>query len=448
MKLFSLVWLVGCVLGLVVGTGGWGMDGEAAVVLTASVVVDRVESRNPQVLLNRESIARARARSEQTRAGMLPRVDARISQQRSQGTTGAGTTAGDRRDRFEGKLVGEYLLFDAREIAEVRASRTGEEVARLDYEVTLQDLLEEALRAYLTHARNLSRLEVVEANLERDRLLLDLARRQLQAGVATEIDVTRAQVGLARNEREHLRARLRIVESELDLKRLLDLDLGTAVEIGPIDGLMDFMDDRGGQEMIDGFLGVRSEWRAAEERLRELELGQRAAGWQRAPSLSLIGEYGVGSERAFDGEEESLWLVGARVDVPVFEGRRIRGEQREAAALVRAQRFAIRDLRRTLEAEARFSTREVQSLREQLEVSEKEVGLSRRELELARARFEQGVTDNQEVVVAQAALAQAEDGWVEARFQLQSGMLALARVAGDVRYFVEGFPAAGHARRR
>jgi outer membrane protein TolC len=59
--------------------------------------------------------------------------------------------------------------------------------------------------------------------------------------------------------------------------------------------------------------------------------------------------------------------------------------------------------------------------------------LAQQQLRLARARFEQGVADNREIVDAQNQLAIAEDNLVEANYQYNLSRVELARSRGDVR---------------
>ncbi len=399
-------------------------------------VAEKIESENPRILLNREAIEQAIARQQQSRSNLLPEIDLRALQQRSrrplsrEGAQGVGSI----NDFHEVKAVGELTLFDARDFAELRAAEAGIEVSRQAFEAVLQEVLFAAFEGYLIHLRDIERMEVIEANLERDRVLLELAQRQLDAGVATEIDLTRAEVSLARNTGERLRAQSEVLRSELSLKRLLNIDASLDLQLEKL--TMDFSEKEASPaNLLLGRIEDRPEFREAEERLRQLERAEQAATWQRLPSFSIVGEYGYGSERVFHGDSSETWLAGALLTVPVFEGGRIRGERREAASRVRGQEFFLRDLRLDLERSFRFAHRNIDFLREQVGVSEQEVFLAEKELTLARARFEQGLGDNQEVVRAQAALVEAEDGLVEAVYQYHLGLLQLARETGEVRRF-------------
>ena len=74
----------------------------------------------------------------------------------------------------------------------------GVQVAQASYSVVVQTVLADVAASYFANLRNLRRLDVFDANIARARALLELARNQLQAGVATQIDVTRAEAQVGR----------------------------------------------------------------------------------------------------------------------------------------------------------------------------------------------------------------------------------------------------------
>mgnify|MGYP002066371440 CR=1 FL=1 len=76
-------------------------------------------------------------------------------------------------------------------------------------------------------------MTLVESNIERAKVLLDLSRTQVEAGVATQIDLTRSQAQLATEEQAKLQQETVVVESELLLKQILNLDMGTEVSLIP-----------------------------------------------------------------------------------------------------------------------------------------------------------------------------------------------------------------------
>jgi outer membrane protein TolC len=66
----------------------------------------------------------------------------------------------------------------------------------------------------------------------------------------------------------------------------------------------------------------------------------------------------------------------------------------------------------------------------EVETSKQNVGLSRQEVELTRARFTQGIADNSEVVDAQDRLTRADDASIRAQYTLGLARANLARAIG------------------
>jgi outer membrane protein TolC len=66
----------------------------------------------------------------------------------------------------------------------------------------------------------------------------------------------------------------------------------------------------------------------------------------------------------------------------------------------------------------------------QVSISSENVGLSRQELDLTRARYTGGVADNTEVVNAQDRLSRADDASIRAQYTLGLSRANLARASG------------------
>jgi outer membrane protein TolC len=393
-----------------------------------------VEKVNVNVLVSRESVSQAIAAANQQRAGLLPRVNLDAQQKRVQSVTVSNSIPvdGGLTNRFDGKLTGTYNLLSPTQIASYRAARRGVGVAESDYQLTLQNVLTSLAQTYFMHQRNQQRLVVLDANIERARVLLDLARRQLDAGVATQIDVTRSEAQLALAEQARMQQETTVVQSDLLLKRLLDLDSGVTLKLTP------FKVRRGTEAPLatsfeKAALDRRADFLKAQKAQEQNKETLRAAKYQRFGTLSVFGEYGYASANAFDSKEREAWLGGAELNVPVFDGLRTNADKRAALAQVRAQEFRLRSLELLISSELRLAVQDARSRFAQVEVAERSLRLANDELRLARQRYEQGVADNREVVEAQNSLAQADDSLVEAVFQYNLSRVELARAKGEVR---------------
>jgi outer membrane protein TolC len=168
--------------------------------------------------------------------------------------------------------------------------------------------------------------------------------------------------------------------------------------------------------------------------LEREELATRASKREHLPSLELAGQWGYASETIADDMKDQ-WAIQLGVSMPVFEGFRIQSQTRAQESIVRQKEIQLEELRDQIESDYRLALQNLRSSVQQVEVSSRTLSLSEREFELARIRFEEGVADNSDVVVAQASLANAEDTLVEAEFYYVLALVNLARVEGNVRDF-------------
>ncbi len=411
-----------------------------SVVLTLEKTLDMAERRNRQAHILRGQVEDAREAARQARARLLPNIGLSSSQSRIQTAGGAMSGAGGETaalrpapfDAWEGKVTASMPVIAPKTFADWRVSKQTHEAARLDYETQLQEILAAAARLFFTHLRNGDKLAVIDANIERDRVLLDLARNQVRAGVATPIDETRAEVRLAADEKFRLQQETMLLQSALDLKRILDMDLDSDLRLVKIADEDENWINRDPLP-LETLLNQRPDYLKAKKELARNRMARRAADWERLPVISFFGEWGYESESAFDGDEEEAWMAGVSLSVPIFEGFRIHASRRRAGLLIRIQEHALESLELEASADYRLARHDVASRFKQIQISRKKVTLSEKELDLARTRFQEGVADNSDVVMAQASLAEAHDDLVESIYQYHLSRLNHAKARGDAR---------------
>jgi len=392
-----------------------------------------VEKVNLTVLLGRESVNQSKELIIQQRAASLPLFDASIQQRRSQGVSIATVVVASGRpaSRFDALVSGSYSLYNGNRLSNLRSLRTASEVSQANYRATVQNILADVADAYFAHLRNRRRLDVLDANIVRARALYELARNQLAAGVATQIDVTRAESQVAIAEQARLQQVTTVQRSELFLKRLLDLELSRELR------LADFQVRRVepalfvfGEDKIT--FARRADYLALQKSVEQAQIDVQTARFERMPSLVLTGNYGFASAKFDDSEKQDQWGLGLGVSVPIFDGNRSAANRRLALSRQRAQEVRLHGLEMQISTELRIAVQDAGSRNAQIVVAEKGGRLAQEELRLAQQRYQQGVADNREVVEAQNRLALAEDNLVEAIYQYNLSRVELARAKGDV----------------
>jgi outer membrane protein TolC len=393
--------------------------------LTLERALGEVETVNLSVLSNREFIGQSEEFAVRTRSGLLPNVNGRAGQSRvgrSDGTT----------DSFSATVNASMPLFDLQQYRNLAAARQAIEVSRLDFENVVQGVMSSIAALYFEHLRDRAFARVIDSNIQRAEVLLNLARNQLRAGVATQIDVTRAEAELVTQQQAKLLQETVIVNSGLRIKQLLNLDLGSSLALEDY-RIRQELDSALQNVPLDVVLEGRADYRAALAALEEARLQTRAANAGHAPTLDVNASYGIASEVLFDGDEEGTWVAGVGLNVPIWEGNRIRADRRIAESRERQQEFQVADLKNRIGAELRNILYTVNSQIAQIQVAQKNLALGEEELRLARVRYEQGVADNRELIDAENRYTNTSFNLVQAIYNYHDARVELARVRGDVR---------------
>jgi len=281
-----------------------------------------------------------------------------------------------------------------------------------------------------------SYLQALEAKASRDTLteqtklaneLYQLATDRLRQGVSSELDTNRAKQKVNSLEQYRQEAEHSYVAAKLNLANIMQANITADFEVADeaAYGSGGTMDDGA---TVQAAYASRSDYRAAEAAVRAAELQVKSVEAARLPKFSV---------RASDGQsgitpEHNVNTYGVQgtVEFPIFTGGQIRGEIREAEGALHAA-MAPRDKDRAkIEADVLTATSGVEWALKEVDTSVQNVVLSRREVELSRARFVQGVVDNTEVINAQDRLSQADDARIRAQYTLGIARANLARAMG------------------
>jgi outer membrane protein TolC len=405
--------------------------------------VDLALKNNLQTQLAREGIAQARGEKGLGLSALLPNISGAAYQANLTANLAAmGLTSAT----FPGldPFVGPFSRFDARvqlvqsvfNLASIRryqASVHGLALAREQQRSAEQQVMIATVLSYLAVIEAQQSMEAAQADVNLARRLLELAVSQRAAGVATGIDVARAETRLASQEVRLAQARTDLDTARLNLLRVTgaplasELTLTESMRFAP-EALPD------PEDAVQKALTDRVEIRSAQEQVRIATAQKQAAaaGWM--PSVSLFGDYGSSAIRPLETSLPTR-SVGIRLDVPVFDGGRTRAEVQIAASRLRQAEMRLNDLRAAVEKEVRQALDNLATRREQVQAAQKALALAERELELAQDRFRNGVGDNIEVVNAQTALENARQGVVVSLTLFNVARLNLAAAMGHVEDF-------------
>lgn len=386
----------------------------------------------------------ARGQQEQARAPLLPNI-AGVAYQASLTENlvalgfQPGTFPGINRTflgpfkNFDARLLLSQKVFDLSAIRNYQAGKAGVRVAELGEALAREQVASRTGLSYLEALRADRAVVAAQANVELAQALLQLAQDQRNAGVATGVDVTRAQTRLAEQQVGLAQAQTDSEQARLNLQRLIGLPLGSPLTLTDqlrfVDEPLPSVDTAVTQAAHD-----RREIQVAEEENRVTQLELQSARAEHLPSLEVVGDYGS-SGITPDNFALPTRRVAVQLNVPVFNGGLTQGRVTAAASRERQTELELSNVRGQVEEDVRLAVTTLRTAAVQVRAADESVTLAQRELEMARDRFRAGVADNLEVITAQTTLANARVAQVTALAQHNAARLNLAAALGRAETF-------------
>ncbi|PYS36533.1 MAG: hypothetical protein DMF75_00740 [Acidobacteria bacterium] len=378
---------------------------------------------NLATLLAKERRREARGFETESLAGLLPNVSGAAYQASiTENLAALGLTPG----KFPGlnsTFIGPFKNFDAR----VRLEQT---IFSLSALRTFQ-----AGRAGVRVAALQENLAVAaaQANVELAQTLLKLAQDQHSVGVATGVDVTRAETRVAQEQVRLARAQTDAEEARLQLQRITGLPLGSGMTLtDPLRFEIETLPAI--ESSVAQAEDNRAEVRVAEAQVTMSNYEKRAAQAEQQPWLEFLGDYGMSGITPTNTDLPTR-RVAVQLNVPIFNGGLTRGRIQVATSRKSQAELQLASVRGQVEEDVRLAFADLRTTAEAVRAADLSVTLASRELEMARDRFRSGVGDNIEVVTAQAALANARLDQVTALAVYNGARLNLAAALGRAQSF-------------
>ena len=398
---------------------------------------------NPHVRLSLEQISILEGRILEARADALPDVSwtTRVAHSRDPGLLNSPNF-----DRFppEFRSVLSPLpanLFDTmadfrqtlfsfkvgKALEAARLARTaGQEELRRARQATALD----AVRSYNQLLFAIEELRVAQSTVDQKQRHLDFAQNRKAAGVATELEVLRAQVDLENQRADLFRAETQVTAARATLNTVMLRPTNAPVQ--PTDTLAVVPIAVMFEDAVRDALAARPELQTLRftQQVRDRLVDVAAA--ETKPRIDFDGGFGFSvrqPEKLFHYDFRR-WIAGVTVTVPVFDGFRAAGRVAQA----RAERDAVTQQIAALENQIRL---DVQSAWDALALGERtlraadlNVSQARRAGEMTEANYRLGAATPLDVVDAQQALTQAENVRNQALYTHSNARATLRYVMG------------------
>ncbi len=342
---------------------------------------------------------------------------------------------GDQNWSTEIRLV-QSIFEGGRMLSSLRTARLIREQALAQYQAVVADTATDVRVAYYDVLLGEKEIVVNEASVELLQRELEDSQRRFNAGTVPRFNVLRAEVELANARPKVSRARNGYRLAKNRLVNLLGYDV-------PRDVWEDIPLHLTGTLDAPKFeMGVPEALARAIERRPELVALRKAEELQREGVVSakagylprLQGYVGYGARKsnfssALDDEVHG-WEAGVQATWNIFDGALTRGKVAEARALLEKSEIQSADAARRIELEVRSAYSTLVESWEVMQSQAKVVEQGEEALRLARARADAGTGTQLDVLSAQTALTEARTTDVRAKREYAVALARLERAIG------------------
>lgn len=324
----------------------------------------------------------------------------------------------------------------------IRIAEYNRQISEAQTKLEVIRTLAEVDRAYWRLYASIRALEVVEQQYKVAQAQFDRAERKERAGTGTEVDIVRAQSGLADRAEQIIRAQNDVSLQERALKALLNidgLDVDSKTHIEPASPPDPVEYEFNAPQLTQAALDNRMELLELELNLARDAANIAFAENQALPLVAIQYTYGInGLGGTLDNSFDTLtrnnfesWSIGLNAEIPI--GNEQRKSSLAQSILTRLQTLASR------EAREQSITREVYDAIDQLNstwnriiAAQQAVELNARVLEAEQRQFDVGRSTTTDVLDADANLANARLSEIQAIVEYQIAQIDLAFATGTL----------------
>jgi outer membrane protein TolC len=319
-------------------------------------------------------------------------------------------------------------LFNWSDIQGFRSSIASEKASQYSYRSDRDTVVFTAGTAYLLVISDSATVDSVRAQVRTAETLYQQDVDKNQQGVIASIDLLRAQVELQTQRQRLIAAENQLNIDKLTLARIIGLPNGQefrvtdSVPYAPLSGITL-------EQALNQAYSNRPDYLAARSQVQASELSLQAASAENYPSVSTTTDYGdIGSPNF--ATSHGTFSFAATLNVPLFQGTRVRADKLQANAALEQRKAELEDLGGRIDAQVRTAFYNLKSSSELVSVAQSNTQLAGQTLVQAKDRFAAGVADNLEVVQAQESVAAAEQSYIASLYSFNSAKIALAQALG------------------
>jgi outer membrane protein TolC len=319
-------------------------------------------------------------------------------------------------------------LFNWADIKNLKSATQSERASQFTYKSDRDMVVFTTGNAYLLAISDVATVDSIRAQVQTAETLYQNSVDQNKQGVIASIDVLRAHVELQTQQQRLIASENQVAIDKLTLARVIGLPNGQefrltdTVPYAPLENITL-------AQALAQARSTRPDYLSAQAQVRAAELTRQAAGAENYPSLSTTTDFGdIGSPNF--GSSHETFTFAVTLNIPVFQGSRVRADKLQSDAALQQRRAELADLEGKIDDQVRTAFLNLRSSSELVAVSKSNINLANQTLEQARDRFKAGVADNLEVVQAQESVASANQSYIASLYNFNLAKISLAQAVG------------------
>lgn len=385
--------------------------------------IERAQAGSPSLALAAARVREARSLAGVAESALSPQVDGSLSINRKRWPENAYYGPGKFNDvttwNDTGALQLSYNLdVWGRDRNSAERALDAAHARAADARAAQLELEANVVRAYIGLSQGFALRDIAQSTLEQQQKIAARARRRLQGGIGTQLEVAQAEASLPDYERQ-----LETYDEAIALSRN---QLAALAGAGPGAGdaitrpVLSLATPLGLPSAVPAeLIGRRPDVVAARWTVAAQARGIDVAKAQFYPNINLMASLSQmsagGALLTFLTGNGSGWSAGPAMTLPIFEGGRLRAQLGAASAQYDQ---AVDQYNATLVGALREIADQVvrlQSLDRQLDAASRSVAAAQKSYRLADEGYKRGLTDYLNVLVAQTQLLRAQDGEARVR---------------------------------
>lgn len=323
--------------------------------------------------------------------------------------------------------------------AALQRAKLGLNIATINYKSRVLTVIADTENAYYNLVASRETLRIRQLTFAYNQKLFEENQARRTTGVATDLDVLSAEVGVANARRGIIQAEQSVRDAEDRLLNIINLPNFDA-RIGPV----------AFNEYTEGPPSFATSYKLAreyypdtlsiEESIKQLEIDLETARRNQQPDLDLTASLGYTARTTSQGYGEAIgnlpndhgnnWSLGLNYSMPW--GRHAeKARYRTAQTSLLSRKLQLEQLEQNLLINVRTSVRAVETNLATVAIAGKATELAARQYDQQKARYDAGLSTSRLVLLAQDDLETARFNELSSRVALRRAVAELHRLEGS-----------------